>query len=451
MSASGFPEQSSFSFAPAEILDSKKNLTFSTISMLVSHSRWVNVIQEWCWLAQINFFHKYVPHLVNVLFLPSQCCISSTHTDKICPFFSLCTKKHSRFGAVSHSSSNGTSSNCLFTQQRCQWMSVHISFKENHWIFFLWHTMNWKSRLVRQSARWVGTTRWHVPQWHHAEKKEVQRALVSDERLKRNLAGHTIDPGTYSKVQRGVGVGCKGWKQISLATWSTRCIQEGVLCFDHHAARQNHPRQAPSRVPFNSVWIFNVWPRFGPFVSWRTYPFFWTLCLWNSEQPGSVLQFYLSVCWYDVSCLSITVLLSCNDIHDFCCCHLKRRWTLFRKDCIGSRVVFYTMSPRSTTRPLYFWNLGSNSAIFEMTDVHPCSKVDFLLSLCASRITSFLALDVLLLPGWNRLKLLPSLVHCCFRIRKFHRLRHRDKLANKVVMCHRIKSFACDVILMIFR
>ena len=41
--------------------------------------------------------------------------------------------------------------------------------------------------------------------------------------------------------------------------------------------------------------------------------------------------------------------------------------------------------------------------------------------------------------------------HCCFRELIFHRLRHKNKLVNQIVKCHRVISFACGVIFMIFR
>ena len=47
MSASGFPTQSSFSFAPAEILDSNMFRQPSTISSLVAHCLWVQ--PKWTW------------------------------------------------------------------------------------------------------------------------------------------------------------------------------------------------------------------------------------------------------------------------------------------------------------------------------------------------------------------------------------------------------------------
>ena len=49
------------------------NLTFS-----LSTTQF-NMVKEWCWLAQIDFFHEYFPHWVNVSFLPSQFYIVHIH------------------------------------------------------------------------------------------------------------------------------------------------------------------------------------------------------------------------------------------------------------------------------------------------------------------------------------------------------------------------------------
>ena len=65
------------------------------------------------------------------------------------------------------------------------------------------------------------------------------------------------------------------------------------------------------------------------------------------------------------------------------------------------------------------------------------AKWTFLMSLCASRITSFWLLPLSDCPSWGRVELLPFLVHCCFLIRMFHRLWHRNKLVHQVVTCHR--------------
>ena len=86
-----------------------------------------------------------------------------------------------------------------------------------------------------------------------------------------------------------------------------------------------------------------------------------------------------------------------------------------------------------------------------MTYVHQCGKVDFFFSsLCASRKNLFLALDFFQIPCRYCLELFPFLVHCGFCILNFHRLWHRNKLVHQVVMCHRSKSFACNVVFMIF-
>ena len=53
--------------------------------------------------------------------------------------------------------------------------------------------------------------------------------------------------------------------------------------------------------------IFNVCQGFRRFVSWMTYPYVWTFWLWNFEQSGSVLHFYLSVRGYCISCFSVVI------------------------------------------------------------------------------------------------------------------------------------------------
>ena len=84
----------------------------------------------------------------------------------------------------------------------------------------------------------------------------------------------------------------------------------------------------------------------GHFVSWKTYPHFWTLWLWTSEQFGSILHLYLSVCWYGISCLSVSVKWSHNDVHYFCWCHLRRWRSLFCKYCSCTWVDFYCVTPK---------------------------------------------------------------------------------------------------------
>ena len=76
MSPSSFPEQGSFSFAPVEILDSKRisaivNNILARFTFSLSATQ-AYMIQERCWLSQIDFFHENLPRWINVLFLSSQ-------------------------------------------------------------------------------------------------------------------------------------------------------------------------------------------------------------------------------------------------------------------------------------------------------------------------------------------------------------------------------------------
>ena len=80
------------------------DLTFSLSANPNKHGH------EWCWFSQIDFFHEYFPHRINVLFLSSL--MSSTYTDKNNPF-SRCTNKHSQFGTFSQPYFNRIFSNCL--------------------------------------------------------------------------------------------------------------------------------------------------------------------------------------------------------------------------------------------------------------------------------------------------------------------------------------------------
>ena len=150
------------------------------------------------------------------------------------------------------------------------------------------------------------------------------------------------------------------------------------------------------------------------------------------DNLGASFNFYLGVCWHGVSCLSITVRWSCNDIHVFCWCHLRRRRALFIKHWIGSRVLFYNV-PSKHDSTLILLKFRLSLRFLERTDVHQCSRVDFIfVSLCLQN-NIFFALDFIQLPCWNRFELLPFLGHCCLCIRTFHCLRHKHKL----VLCLR--------------
>ena len=70
----------------------------------------INMVKKWCWFSQINVFHKYLPQVVQILFLSCHFDIVHIHRRII---LSLLTKKHSQFGTFSHSFSNITFLNCL--------------------------------------------------------------------------------------------------------------------------------------------------------------------------------------------------------------------------------------------------------------------------------------------------------------------------------------------------
>ena len=108
------------------------------------------------------------------------------------------------------------------------------------------------------------------------------------------------------------------------------------------------------------------------------------------------------------------------------------------------------MSPRSTTRPWYFWDSGSCSAFFEMTSAHQCCKVDFLFLFRCFKNILLVAPYFGQWPRWQLFELLPFFVLCCFRFRNFHRLKHGNKLVHRVTATHRIEPSLRDVILMIF-
>ena len=109
-------------------------------------------------------------------------------------------------------------------------------------------------------------------------------------------------------------------------------------CFSH----TNPANGCPYKFRSKST-IFNDCPEIRSSVSWKTYPYVWTLWLRNCEQPGSVLRFYLSVGRCCISCLSVTIWQSCNNIHYFCGSHLDGRSAMFCKNCGGSRVVYYNV------------------------------------------------------------------------------------------------------------
>ena len=104
-------------------------------------------------------------------------------------------------------------------------------------------------------------------------------------------------------------------------------------------------------------WIFNVWPWFWQFVSWKTDPYIWTFWLGYSEQFGSIFIHHLSVCWYAVGC-SVHQSLVVSQGHSLL---LLRSFEDAEEPCsvktAGAPDSSFAMSPGSTTLPLFFCSL----------------------------------------------------------------------------------------------
>ena len=107
-----------------------------------------------------------------------------------------------------------------------------------------------------------------------------------------------------------------------------------------------------------------------------------------------IFHFALGLSWYCVCCLSCASWQSGDDIHDFGCCHL-RCWWSFSVNTAYEPESSFTMSPRSTTLPLYFWYWGSSSEFSRWQRSIYDAKWSFLPLFLASPITSLLFLTFL--------------------------------------------------------
>ena len=111
----------------------------------------------------------------------------------------------------------------------------------------------------------------------------------------------------------------------------------------------------------------------------------------------------------------------------------------------------FTMPHWSTTGPLYYRNLGSNSEFLRWhMSLLSVAKRTVLPSFCASSMTSSFVPDFRHLPCWQFVALLPLLVHSGLSIRYFHCWMHGKKLMHKIVVTQSIESLSCNAIFMIF-
>ena len=104
----------------------------------------------------------------------------------------------------------------------------------------------------------------------------------------------------------------------------------------------------------------------------------------------------------------------------------------------------FTMTPLSTTLPLNFCNFGSTSAFLRWHVSINIAKWTFLFVSLCFQDNFLLTVDFFQSPCWDRLELFPFFIHCCFCIQNV--LWHRNTLVRQIVLCHRSKSLACDVV-----
>ena len=99
------------------------------------------------------------------------------------------------------------------------------------------------------------------------------------------------------------------------------------------------------------------------------------------------------------------------------------------------------MSPRSTTRPLYFWCFASISAFFRWQMSINDAKWTVAPDVLASSITSFLLLTFVR----SHARIFSNFSHssstAAFRCGNLHGLRHRNKFVNQIVMLQWIAPF----------
>ena len=112
----------------------------------------------------------------------------------------------------------------------------------------------------------------------------------------------------------------------------------------------------------------------------------------------------------------------------FCSSHQWRRWALFSEDCVGSRIVLYSVSSENDVPfiRLYF-------------------EVTFSVSLCFQNNLLWCFPNPML--ELSRAFSIPCPRFC---IRNLHCLWHRDELVHLIITCHGSKSFSDNAIFMHF-
>ena len=136
-------------------------------------------------------------------------------------------------------------------------------------------------------------------------------------------------------------------------------------CRSHNSPAKGWPYRFRSRGTTGS---FIVDHDFGLCVSVDVskYLDFLTLGIFNNCGASSIL---LGISRYCIRCLSCAPWQTGYDIHDFCCCHLRCWWSLFREFCIRVRIIFYNITSEYNST-FVFWMFWFQLKFFEITEIH---------------------------------------------------------------------------------
>ena len=178
-------------------------------------------------------------------------------------------------------------------------------------------------------------------------------------------------------------------KHSQLKTFLQPCSNR---TFSNCRSHNSPARKWPYKFLFErNDWVFHTGPRFWPFVLWQTRPNVWIFWLWNKNNvDASSILTWVYVDPASAACpehpgsleiMSMTFAAVIWDANDPCSVN-----TAYDPESS------FTISPRSTTRPLYFWCFVSNSAFFKWQMSISGARWTFAPFVLASSITSFLLL-----------------------------------------------------------
>ena len=139
-------------------------------------------------------------------------------------------------------------------------------------------------------------------------------------------------------------------------------IELSQIAFSHNSPARGWPCRLLSRITTGSSRLDHD---FGYLCFGRRNQNIWTVWLWNFEQFVSIFHFDLSISGY--CCLSWTSWKPWNSVNDFCGCHLRCWWSLFKEHCIRTRIICDNVTPEYDSASV-FLILKFQLRILKMTD-----------------------------------------------------------------------------------